>query len=184
MSLGLVRLAADVEEADQFHLARLLILLRNAAGGPTKSIQGITKLAKLDFLLRYPAALIRVLESQNSVKAVATIPEEERNTIEGRMIRFRYGPWDPRYRRWIALLVSRGLASTYHEGRTVHVKLTEAGEVLADDFAERTEFAELGARAKLVSRAVGSFGAKRLMQFIYQVIPELEGKRWGEKIEL
>jgi hypothetical protein len=184
MSLKLVRLAAEVEEADQFHLARLLILIRSAAGGATKSIQGITKLAKLDFLLRYPAALIRVLESQNRTKAAAKIPEEERNTIEGRMIRFRYGPWDPRYRRWIALLVSRGLASTYHMGSTVHVKLTVAGEALADDFEARSEFAELGTRAKLVSQAVGSFGAKRLMNFIYEVIPELEGKRWGEKIEL
>jgi len=184
MSLGLIRLAADVEEADQFHLARLLILLRNVATGATKSIQGITKLAKLDFLLRYPAALIRVLDAQNRAKDAATIPEEERNTIEGRMIRFRYGPWDPRYRRWIALLVSRGLASTYHAGNTVHVKLTESGEALADELAAKEEFTDLGTRAKLVNKAVGPFGAKRLMLFIYQVIPELEGQRWGEKIEL
>src|SRR5258708_1960003 len=114
MSLRLVRLAAGIETSDDFHLARLLILLRNAANGTTKSVQGITKLAKLDFLLRYPTALIRVLESQRRTKAAAAIPEEERNTIEGRMIRFRYGPWDPRYRRWIALLVSRGLAHTFH----------------------------------------------------------------------
>lgn len=184
MSLAVVHLAADIEESDEFHLARLLILLRKAVSGPTRSIQGITKLAKLDFLLRYPAALIRVLESQKKTKAAATIPEEERNTIEGRMIRFRYGPWDPRYRRWISLLVSRGLATTYHSGNTVHLKLTDAGEALADQFVSKDEFAELDTRATLVSRAVGGFGAKRLMLFIYQVIPELEGKAWGEKIEI
>ena len=184
MSLTLVRVAGDIEASDDFHLARLLILLRNAATGTTESVQGITKLAKLDFLLRYPAALIRVLESQRRIKAAAEIPEEERNTIEGRMIRFRYGPCDHRYRRWIALLVSRGLASTYYSGNTVHLKLTEFGEALADDLARRSEFTELASRAKLVRISVGSFGAKRLMQFIYHVIPEIEGKRWGETIEL
>lgn len=35
------------------------------------------------------------------------------------MIRFRYGPWDDRYRRWIGILVAKGLAETSLKGHTV-----------------------------------------------------------------
>ena len=48
------------------------------------------------------------------------------------MVRFRYGPWDERYRRWIGLLVARNLVTTYVRGHTVHVGLTERGRVVAN----------------------------------------------------
>ena len=63
MSLGLLKAAARAESSDGLHLMRLLILLRCAdkRGRMPKPVEGITKLAKLDFLLRYPVYLERAL---------------------------------------------------------------------------------------------------------------------------
>jgi len=184
MSLKLVHLAAEIEHSDDFHIARLMLLLKASAGRSNKPVQGIMKLAKMDFLLRYPNCLVRALEAVDKSDAAQKIPEEERNTIEARMIRFRYGPWDSRYRRWIWLLVSKGLAHTYLKGRTVNVKLTDAGINVAELLSELEEFGELTKRSQLVASAVGNFSATKLKNFIYNVFPEIVDMQWGRKIEL
>src|SRR5512137_2130851 len=109
MSVRVIRAVGQTERSDDFHLGRLLLLLR-AAGRRTgvRPIAGIMKLAKMDFLLRYPNCLVRVLSATGGDVAKAAIKPHERDTIETKMVRFRYGPWDDRYRRWIGLLVARG----------------------------------------------------------------------------
>jgi predicted transcriptional regulator len=184
MSLKVVHLAAQVEESDSFHLARILILLSASSGRSQKPIQGIMKLAKLDFLLRYPNCLVRALEAVGKGAVASSVTMEERNTIEARMIRFRFGPWDKRYRKWISLLVARGLASTYMEGRTVNVKLTDEGMALASKIAAMEDFKVIADRSKAVASAVGSYSATKLKDFIYTVFPEITTMRWGSNIEL
>lgn len=184
MSLRIVHLAADIEKSDDFHLSRILILLSASSGRTNKPIQGIMKLAKMDFLLRYPNCLARVLENLGKKKEADKIPLEQRNTIEARMVRFRYGPWDVRYRRWIALLVSKSLVEAYIEGRTVNIRLTERGSAVAVSLCEKAEFEELSHRGKLVSTAVGSMGATALKEYIYKVIPEIVDMKWGKEITL
>jgi hypothetical protein len=184
MSLRIVHLASKIENSDDFHLSRLLIVLSTASGRTNKPIQGIMKLAKMDFLLRYPNCLARVLEDQGKARDASTISPEQRNTIEAKMVRFRYGPWDARYRRWIALLVSKGLADAYLERRTVNIRLTERGTAVALTLRERDEFAELSRRGKMVNAAVGSLGATALKEYIYKVIPEIIDMKWGKDIDL
>lgn len=184
MSLKVVSLAHAVEQSDEFHLARLLLLLKTAGGRSGKPVKGIMKLAKLDFLLRYPNCLVRTLHAQARSSDAQAIPEAERNTIEARMIRFRYGPWDKRYRRWIGLLVAKRLAHTYLEGRTVNVRLTTAGQAIADQLSGLDEFQPLVRRTHLVASTVGSFSATKLKDFIYKVFPEIVDMQWGEHIEL
>lgn len=184
MSLRIVHLASDIERSDEFHLARLLILLEASSGRTRKPIQGIMKLAKMDFLLRYPNCLARVLEDRGKARDAATIPLEQRNTIEAKMIRFRYGPWDSRYRRWIALLVSKGLVEAYLEGRTVNVRLTEQGKSVAQHLQKLNEFEELARRGKMVCAAVGLMGATALKDYVYKVIPEILDMKWGKDIKL
>lgn len=183
MSLLSVRAAAEIEGNDDFHVARLLLLMAAAGGRSNKSVDGITKLAKMDFLLRYPSCLARVLADLRPVDA-DKIPQREQQTIEAQMVRYRYGPWDGRYRRWIGLLVAKGLASTYLEGRTVHVKLTDAGRALAGTLANLDEFRSLNERSTLVARAVGGFTPTKLMKYIYQHFPEVVSLRLGERIKL
>lgn len=184
MSLKLVHLAAEIEHSDDFHVARLILLLKAAAGRNDKPVQGIMKLAKMDFLLRYPNCLVRALKEIGKEAAVKEIPEEERNTIEARMIRFRFGPWDKRYRRWIGLLVAKGLAHTYLEGRTVNVKLTTAGIEVAAQLSNLDEFRSIANRSQIVASAVGGYSATKLKDFIYKVFPEIVDMQWGRNIEL
>jgi hypothetical protein len=192
MSLRLIRAAGDIESSDAFHEARLLLLLEHAAGNgeDAKPIEGIMKLAKLDFFVRYPNCLSRALEAlpvaDRPKRGVDTnIPEEDRNTIEARMIRFRYGPWDMRYRRWLGVLAAKGLIDIYASGRTVHTRITSQGRMVAASIMTAyPEHKNLGDRCRLVVRAFSDMGATKLKNFVYQVIPELNGMQWGEEIEL
>jgi len=184
MSLKLVHLAAEIEHSDDFHVARLILLLKAAAGRNDKPVEGIMKLAKMDFLLRYPNCLVRALKAIGKDAAAQEIPEEERNTIEARMIRFRFGPWDKRYRRWIGLLVAKGLADAYLKGRTVNVKLTPAGIKVASQLSDLDEFRSIAKRSQIVASAVGGYSATKLKDFIYKVFPEIVDMQWGRHIEL
>ena len=184
MSLKVIHLAAHVERSDEFHISRLLLLLKAAGGRNNKPVPGIMKLAKLDFLLRYPNCLVRTLQALGKDATAQSISDAERNTIEARMIRFRYGPWDDRYRRWIGLLIAKGLAHAYLEGRTVNVKLTDSGNEIAERLATMSEFETLALRSQLIAKSVGGYSATRLKDFIYKVFPEIVGMRWGEEIEL
>jgi hypothetical protein len=114
MSLRLVKAVAETENLDDFHLGRLLVLLGSADARKStpltraKAVEGITKLAKLDFLLRYPTCLERALRELGRDPGEADVQPRERTSIEAKMVRFRYGPWDARYRRWLGLLAARG----------------------------------------------------------------------------
>ena len=190
MSLKILQLAAAVENSDEFNEARLLLLLKAAAGKEevAKPLEGIMKLAKMDFLLRYPNMLVRALnvigESKKSALAAAAIPEEDRDTIEARMIRFRFGPWDPRYRRWLSILVAKQLAIVYREGRTVKIQLSKKGLAMAEQLAEVEAFKPLAERARVVNLAVGNMPSTKITAFVYKIAPEIVNMKWGNAIEL
>lgn len=185
MSLRLLRAAAGAENADDLHLSRLLVLLRAACGRKnTKTVEGITKLAKLDFLLRYPTCLERALRKVEGDPARAQVQSHERVSIESKMIRFRYGPWDGRYRRWIALLVAKGLAEIYVQRNTIHIRLTERGAEVADQVRILPDFVDMDTRSSVIASVFGAFSATRIKEFVYQTFPELLSMKWGEDIEL
>lgn len=184
MSLNLIRAIAMTENADEFHLGRILLLLLAADSRNTKTIEGITKLAKLDFLLRYPTCLERALIAEKKKAELVQTQAYERTTIESKMIRFKYGPWDGRYRRWIGLLAGRGLVNAERKGHTVHVGLTDRGREISQKFANEPAYKELQARSQLVIKIFGNVPATRLKDFVYRVFPELENMKWGEVIIL
>jgi hypothetical protein len=185
MSLSVLKAAADAENADSLHLARLLILLRSAdkrGKNSAKPVEGITKLAKLDFFLRYPIYLERALQSLGKAPESAAILPRERTTVETKMIRFRYGPWDARYRRWLSLLSARGMISLSLSGRKIEIGLTDAGREVADELGALPAFQDLAARGTVIMKAVGSMPATKLKDFVYQIVPEITGMKWGEEI--
>jgi hypothetical protein len=185
MSLRIVRAASEAEQSDDLHVGRLLILLRTASGKrQTKVVEGIMKLAKMDFLLRYPNCLERIVRNTGGNVAAAKVQPFERNTIESKMIRFRYGPWDGRYRRWIGILVAKGLAITFVKGNTVNVGLTPRGHAIAAQIEDLPDFEDVQVRSQLIYEAVGGMSATRLRNFVYAEFPELLDMRWGEEIEL
>ena len=61
-----VKTVIQLEQNHQLHHARILVLLlafRHPDGA--SDIEGLTKLAKLDFLLRYPTFLERAIKKRN-----------------------------------------------------------------------------------------------------------------------
>jgi len=182
MMLKIIRAVSQVEAQDEMHLARLLILLLSAEGRKKKPLAGIMKLAKLDFLLRYPASLERALMALNDVKAQIIFEEQETSNIEAKMIRFRYGPWDFRYRRWLGILHGKGLIDLQISGRTIETSLTERGREVAKTVAEQESYTELFARSQIIKRYFGSMSGTKLKDFIYQTFPDLKNLRWGEEI--
>lgn len=188
MSLRMIRAMAEAENTDDLHLGRLLVLLRSADARKAKpetkarAVEGITKLAKLDFLLRYPTCLERALGHLGRDPAAAAVQPRERTSIESRMIRFRYGPWDERYRRWLGLLAARGLVRLGVGGSTVLIGLTDAGRELADRFRADPSYGELARRSDLIAVTFGGFPATRLKDFVYEAIPEITDMKWGREI--
>lgn len=184
MALELVQALAHTEIDDNLHMARLLMLMDAHAGKGGKPVDGVTKLAKLDFLLRYPNCLERALTAKSKPTAFAKIQEFERTTIESKMVRFRYGPWDHRYRRWIALLVGKGLLHAGVEGRTVRLWLTEAGRQAATVLADDEGLQDLAARAAIVAKVFGGMTGTGLKDFVYATFPEITNMRWGDPITI
>lgn len=188
MSLRIIKAAIVAEHSDDLHLGRLLVLLTSAdarkrtAATKAKSVAGIMKLAKLDFLLRYPTCLERVLGAVGRDQAQAGVRTRERSSIETKMIRFRYGPWDPRYRRWLGLLAGRGLVQLTLDGNTVQIGLTDKGRELGEQFRRSDLFAEVARRSDLIVDAVGSLAGTRLKDLIYDTIPEIIDMKWGDEI--
>lgn len=191
MSLKIIRTAAAVEQSDEFNEARLLLLLLavTGRGENPQPLEGALKLAKMDFLLRYPNMLERALralgqDNQRARQAAAAIPEQDKNTIEARMIRFRYGPYDLRYPRWLSILLAKQLAYVYSHRNTVKICLTKQGKSVAETLAQTPEFKPLAERAESVRLAVGDMPPQKVTDFIYQIAPELNGMKWGEPIVL
>lgn len=180
--MDLVRSVAELERAPDLHLARLLILLGAFAGRDgTNHVRGLTKLAKLDFLLRYPTMLERALIEKRQPASGLRLEVHERASVESRMVRYRFGPWDPRYRQFLNTLVARGLAHVATEGNTISIGLTKPGLALSQSLAESEVFATLARRARLI-RAHFDITATNLVRFIYQTFPEVLSLRMNEKI--
>ena len=188
MSLRLLKTLADTENGDDLHVSRLLILLESADARKrtpetkAKAVEGITKLAKLDYLLRYPTSLERALKRLNKDAADVQVLPRERTSIEAKMIRFRYGPWDARYRRWLGLLHARDLVTLGVTGNTIEIGLTDRGREVAGTLRLNPLNADLARRSDLTIAAVGSMSATRLKDFVYETIPEIIDMKWGEAL--
>lgn len=183
MALDLQELVSSLDRDEDVHLARMLVLLEAFRETDRPAVEGITKLAKLDFLLRYPSALRKALIARGVPARRIPVDNYEQLTIEARMIRYRYGPWDHRYRRFLNILAARGLVTIRTDGRTIQIDLTDKGHALALEFAENPAFSRVSERAKLLKKHL-DLGAKRLMDFVYEQFPELTSLEYNEGIDL
>lgn len=181
MSLDLVEIVTALDKDEDVHLARIIVLLRAFSQADTPAIEGITKLAKLDFLLRYPSCLEKALIARGVSAKSIPVDDFERLTIEARMVRYRYGPWDHRYRRFLNILVARHLAIVRTDGRTIHIDLTLQGNALAEKLIEAPSFSRVYMRATLLKSHL-NLKARALMEFIYEQFPELTSLEFNEVI--
>ncbi len=154
-------LADDVLE---FHAARLLLLLRLC--GKKNAIEGLTKMAKLDFFVRYPKFFVVACKSLG----IGTF--EPSNYVESHMIRFHYGPWDQRYYHVLAYLESKSLITLKTKGRTVVLTLTDNGQRIANQLSEASSFTELCSQIGRVKEVLGDKSGTELKNLVYRLFDE------------
>lgn len=169
-----------------YHAARLLILVRRCGTRSGSSrIKGRTRLAKLDFFLRYPAFLKRaaaVLGKTLTPQELGVETDAELDSVESRMIRYRFGPWDTVYYSALAYLIGKGLVQIDASDRTEQFELTDAGAGLADALLQDQSYADLKARADAVYGLFNRWQGTRLKEFIYQHFPEVTNQVMGQQV--
>jgi hypothetical protein len=180
--MDLVESLADLEQRPELHEGRLLLLISVFSRGPSHAVEGLTKLAKLDFLLRYPVLLERALVARNRSAASLGITEHERESVESKMVRYRYGPWDHRYRSFLNVLAAKGLVDVHVHGRTTMIGVTQQGESFAERLRAAEAFADIARRAEQLRGALDIRGSA-LVKFVYSTFPEIASLRMNEAIE-
>ncbi|MEU8023676.1 hypothetical protein AB0B88_15820 [Micromonospora haikouensis] len=162
-----------------YHQARVLLLVTATAAesGHNRKLDGLTKLAKLDFLLRYPALAAQVLDTLDGDDPRLHLSDDEKReptAVEAPMTRYKYGPWDDRYYAIIGALVGRGLLR-YTRGRQGSVALvpTVAGRTLVDQMARTHEWAEIAERSQAIAQASTGLTGNALKDLIYQRLADL-----------
>jgi hypothetical protein len=181
--MDLIKAVADLDDSPELHVARLLILIDSfSEDDQIGTIEGLTKLAKLDFLLRYPIMLERALEVKKQSIRNVKLEDYERYSVESQMVRYRFGPWDHRYREILNILVARDLVTITIEGRKVVIASIERGRNCAKQFASDLLFEQYSNRAKLLKRHF-DMKATNLMRFIYETFPEIISLRSNSLIE-
>jgi hypothetical protein len=169
-------LAAD--DIVEFHAARLLLLILLC--GVAGRIDGLTKMAKLDFFSRYPEFFEAAAKGQaNEVPSAA--PAE---AVESAMVRHHYGPWDKRYYHVLAHLEAKQLIRVSKVKKTYVIALTELGKERAQRLAEKVSFETLVVRMREIKKVFGSRTGSSLKNMIYSMFDTEVGRRpLGEMIE-
>jgi hypothetical protein len=171
-----------------YHGARLLILIRFAGKPRTDpailpGIEGRTLLAKLDFFLRYPAYLRRASEIIGvSIENPNIIDFDEINSVESRMIRYLYGPWDELYYPVLAYLIGKQLIKVSKKKNTEIFQLSKKGNEIAEQLALTTEYADVTSRAAFLPKLFSKHNGNTLRKFIYENFPDVVNRNIGDAI--
>lgn len=182
--MDLVKTIAELDADPELHAARLLVLISAFSGTDHEDVvEGLTKLAKLDFLLRYPVMLERALTAKNHSTRDVQLEDHERLSVESEMVRYRFGPWDHRYREFLNILIGKGLVTVSIEGRKVVIGLTELGRKVASELNSSLEFQDYARRSSLLKRHF-DLQATTLMRFIYETFPEVLSLQSNERIPI
>jgi DNA-binding PadR family transcriptional regulator len=169
-----VPLVAD--DVTELHGARLLLLLKLC--GIAGRIEGLTKLAKMDFFVRYPAFFERL-----AVPSAANA-QSRTSTVESSMIRHHYGPWDKRYYQILPFLEARDLISITKVGSAYVFRLTERGKRMAGELEKLPEFTGQVEQMKSVKRVLGQRSGTAIKKLIYELFDaEVARRPLGEVIE-
>jgi hypothetical protein len=170
-------LAAD--DILEFHAARLLLLMEIC--GTAGRIDGLTKLAKLDFLTRYPdffeVAQAAVGDDVSDKPVVPGI-----DAVEASMIRHHYGPWDKRYYHVLAHLEAKQLISVDKNKRSYQILLTPLGRERAKRLASQPSFGPLVGRLRQIKKIFGRKSGSFLKDLIYKLFDKEVGRREMGKV--
>lgn len=164
--------------------ARILLLIdgfSRKTNGP-RTLEGRVKLAKLDFLLRYPRHLATILGSRGLKAAERESLDRQDSPLESRMMRYRYGPWDPSYFAVLGSLVGRRLIEVVPAEGTnaLGYRTTTSGAALAEHLTEDGAFDDVIGRITLLRRHLDLTG-ESLKKMMYD-LPEVADATWHEEL--
>jgi hypothetical protein len=171
------------DEVLELHAARLLLLIRCCGAKSTQDgtyrIDGLTKMAKLDFFVRYPQFFAEVCRKMN----VST--DGTAGGIESSMVRFHYGPWDQRYYHILGYLEARQLLRASPSGTSgFSIALTNEGTAMADKLRSDVAFADLRQRMAQIKTVLGNKSGTFLKNLVYETFDDEVAKRQlGEVID-
>jgi hypothetical protein len=169
-------LPLSADDILELHATRLLLLFHHC--GSDETIEGLTKLAKLDFFVRYPSFFERAASYLG--KAITTANKQ----IESPMIRHHYGPWDKRYYQVIAFLESRGLITVKKIGNKYNFILSALGQEKAKTLSKSKPFNSLVAQMKAVRKLLGRKNGNQLKNIVYELFDEeVKQRKFGELIK-
>jgi hypothetical protein len=178
-----IALPLSADDIIEFHLARLLLLLKFC--GTAGRIDGLTKMAKLDFFARYPDffKVAKAAVAKDEGKSESLSPSAT-HIVESAMVRHHYGPWDKRYYQVLSVLEAKGLIVVAKEGNSYRITLTDLGSDRARTLSTKSSFTELVARMKDIKKTFGAMKGNKIKQLIYEVFDAEVGQRArGEVIE-
>lgn len=177
-SVGLPLVADDVVE---FHAARLLLLFKVC--GISGRIDGLTKMAKLDFFARYPEFFEAARMATTAETSEIASNNKSDRSVESAMVRHHYGPWDKRYYHVLAHLEAKRLITVTKHRNLYRISLTDDGQRLAKELSARESFAPIVGRMKEVKATFGGKTGSQLKNLIYDVFDAEVGRRpMGEVI--
>lgn len=165
--------------------ARLLLLIdafSRSSKGP-RTLEGRVKLAKLDFLLRYPRHLATVLaERGNGTPAARAELLDQDSPLVSRMMRYRYGPWDPSHFAILGALVGRQLIEVVPAATSsaLGYRTTASGAALVENLLADGAFEELQERIVLLRRHLDLAG-ENLKKILYG-LPEVADATWHQEL--
>lgn len=168
--------------------ARLLLLVDSfsRSGRRARSLEGRVKLAKLDFLLRYPHHLKTILVNHGANNEEVADIDEDEGPLDSRMMRYRYGPWDPAYYAILGSLIGRGLVQVVplpgSRGRSggLGFRTSDLGAQVAADLKEDESFALMSQRLALLRKYLDKSG-NTLKNYLYE-LPEVSDATWHEDV--
>lgn len=173
-----------------YHVARLLILIGHCGKPQSKpgklpAITGRTLLAKLDFFMRYPNYLKRAsieLGIPCTENDLGVSKPEDLKTVESRMVRYLYGPWDSTYYVALAYMIGKGLIEPPLASKVDVFRLAPKGISVLRNLETDPAFSDLIRRADTIYKLFNTYNGSRLKLFIYQKFPEVVNRKLGEKI--
>ncbi|OGR34882.1 MAG: hypothetical protein A2091_13650 [Desulfuromonadales bacterium GWD2_61_12] len=171
-----ISLPLSADDITELHAARLLLLFHHCGSG--EKIEGLTKLAKLDFFVRYPSFFERAGRYLGKAMSAAS------DQTESPMVRHHYGPWDKRYYQVLAFLEARGLITVQKRGRAYDFTLTELGQERAKLLSKSQPFAPLIEQMQAVKKLLGRKNGTQLKNIVYEIFDEeVKQRRLGELIK-
>jgi hypothetical protein len=166
-------LADDILE---FHAARLLLIFNICS--KNGKFDGLTKMAKMDFFIRYPQFFNTVCKELDSQE------RSDQQLIESKMIRFHYGPWDHRYYQLLAYLKACELVIFEKDGKKLIIQLTELGNKKATQLIEAKENSKLVQQINRVNSVLGNKSGSQLKKLVYSTFStEVGDLNLGEVIK-